>query len=475
MTSGLRGRWRGSFAWNLASVGASTLANKLLGVFLVGYTARMLGPAMLGEVSFATSATAYASILLSPGLAMWGTRRIAQNREQASETLAIVNFAQLALSVIAYGSLALFAISLEDRGQGKLVLIAGLGLFNTALTVDWVFAGLELMRVASALYTITSTLALAGLLIFLKGPEHAGRYLIILFAAGLSVNAYSYVLLARKHGVRFTAPGISATKESIVSSIPLGTTAALVVLLKSANIFIIGYFLGNVALGLFAAAARLVDAARIMQRVISNVFLPRLARLAATHAPRARQEATLSALAHASAGLLLAAFIFAEAPVIIAVFFGPQFARSALVLRILSVAVLANYLICGQTNCLIAFRQDKVMVKVVLASAVVAIAGGLLLVPRYGLVGAAIAVSCIDLAGWLSSLPTYVRVIGSLQLMKWMYPILGALALIAVSSVLQKTGIAAPYRIFAELLAAFPFAWKMARDLKHDSAMLPAQ
>jgi hypothetical protein len=61
--------------------------------------------------------------------------------------------------------------------------------------------------------------------------------------------------------------------------------------------------------------------------------------------------------------------------------------------------------------------------------------------------GAGIVWAAVCLSGWLVSLPQYRRSIGSLHLETWARPLLGAVAVILVSSVLQKAGVAVWARI----------------------------
>ena len=62
--------FRSSFLLNLFSVGGASIVSKLIGLIIIGYPARILGPESFGMIGFGTSLVAYASILIIPGIAV---------------------------------------------------------------------------------------------------------------------------------------------------------------------------------------------------------------------------------------------------------------------------------------------------------------------------------------------------------------------------------------------------------------------
>jgi O-antigen/teichoic acid export membrane protein len=431
---------RSSVFINLLSVSGATVAGRLISLVVLGYPARVLGPEKFGMIGFGLSVTAYANILLSPGLVVWGTRAVARDRSRAGEILVTVRFIQLLLASLSYGALATycwcFLKSSEERG---VVLLCGLALFNAALSVDWVFNGLELMRVPASLGVVTALVNVAGLLVFVHSPKDIYHCALVAPAAVFINILLGYSLLVRR--VRPAWPGLRATKAAAVASLPLGVTMALIVVLHYANNFIVKAYLGSAALGIFLAAYRLVELASTLPGLVSTVFLPRLARLALEDAAAAQRQARQFALLLIVAGAFVAALTWVEAPAIVSVLYGTRYLTAVALLRLMAVAVFFNFAICGYTNAMISYGKDHVMMLAVAVSTVVSVGGGLLLVPRLGTTGAALVIAGIDLSGWLVSLPCYHRTIGSLHFKAWMRPLLGAAATVLLSSVLQKAGV----------------------------------
>jgi O-antigen/teichoic acid export membrane protein len=240
---------------------------------------------------------------------------------------------------------------------------------------------------------------------------------------------------------------------------------ALVIVLHYANNLIVQAYLGMTALGVFWAAFRLLELASQIPVLLSTVFLPRLARCAHSEPAVARREALLFARVHMIVGFFLAAYAFAEAPAIISILYGAKYEGAVQLLRIMAIAIIFNFAICGYTNCLIAFGKDWVMLRAVLVCTIISVGGGLILVPRLGILGAALVVASIDLAGWLVSLPYYRWTIGSLQFRAWLRPLLGGGCIVGACFLMQAIGLPVWVRVPVSAFTYTPFVFKEIRSV----------
>jgi O-antigen/teichoic acid export membrane protein len=437
----LRRLSRSPFFLNLASVTGATIIGKMISLVALGYPARKLGPMSFGLVGYAVSVSAYARILLSPGLMMWGTREIARDRAQAGKTLLIVNLTQLFLACFAYCGLALFAFRTAEPAQRMVFFLSGLVLFQTALNADWAFNGLEVMRIPAAFGVLTSALSVAALFTLVHSPSDVSRYAAVAPLSGIFVISLTYCYLYGKMRLPWMWPSAQALRVALWSSLPLGGAIALVTVLHHANSLIVKAYLGTASLGVFLSAYNLLDLAGQVPSLLGTVFLPRLARVVAEDAGYGAREARVFAQVHMTLAFFIAAFMLAEAPAIIRILYGPRYVGAVSLLRLMAIAVIFNYAICGYTNCLISFGRDRVILAVVIVCTVASVGGGLLLVPRLGTLGAAIAVTGVDLSGWLVSLPYYRRTVGSLQFSTWWRPLLGGLSIVGASLFLHSLGL----------------------------------
>jgi O-antigen/teichoic acid export membrane protein len=453
-----------SFLKNLGGVSGALIINRLLGLVTLGYVARVLGPENYGVLGFSTSVTAYAGILLMPGMMIWGTRAVARDHATAGQTLVIVNITRILLSLIAYIVLSFFAFYfVENTLERMAILVAGLALFQASLSVDWVLNGLELMRIPAGLGVMNGLIYIAALFTLIHSPDDILTLLLITPTIGVIQTGVSFAILLKK--VKLGMPTRQEYRQALRASLPLGLMAALVIILHYANNLMVRAFLGVTTLGIFLAAYRLLEIGTMVPGVLANVFLPRLARFVKQNPEAAVREAKLFAQAHMMAAFFIASFLFIEASAIVNIIYGIQYSETILPLRFMAIALIFNFAIAGYTNCLISFGQDKVMIMVVVVSSVVSVGGGLLLIPRLGILGAAAVIAAIDLAGWLYSLRYYKRVVGELQLRVWIKPLLGAAAIIAASYLMQEAGFQVFVRVPLAMLIYLPFVISEMRGL----------
>ena len=423
-----------SLGLNLFSVGAASALSKLLNLLIIGYPARILGPENYGLVGFGASLVAYSGIMILPGLTTWGTREIARNRDNTSVTLVTVILIRVVLAVFSYLLLFLFVFSvIDDPKERTVVLLCGVAILSSSLTVDWVFNGLELMRIPALVTTITSIVNVIGLYTLVRSPGDVYKY--ALFAPTLALfNVLGCLGFLVKRNLKLSIPRFATFKRSITASYQLGITVSLVIVLHFANNLIVKYFLGLEALGVFLSAFFIIEIASTLPTIIGTVFLARLTRVSITSDSIVKRDIKVYAQVHMILGFFIAAVCYTEAESIIRLLYGINYIMAVDLLRYMSVAIVFNYAIFSYSNCLISLGYDKVMLLVALVSSVISIAGGLWLVPWLGLKGAAIVIIFIDLGGWIVSLPFYKRISGSFHFDLWVFPVLGAVTIVLISN-----------------------------------------
>jgi PST family polysaccharide transporter len=450
---------RSTLFTSFLSVGLATIASRALGLVALGYPARTLGPEYYGMAGYAASLVAYAAILQSPGLVLWGTRAIARDESKAGETLFSVTIIRVALGLVGFAVLAVFAfLSAHSPVQRSIILVTGTVLVFSALTPDWALNGLGAVRIPAWIGVGTTALIVGGLFALVHSPADVLAYCGLKPAMALVGAVAGGFVLVRVYKVRRQPVGLAQLWRVLIDSAPLGIFAALVVVLHYSNNLIIYARLGSYDLGVFLASYRLIELATMIPGLLGTVFFPRLMKTAVNDVAAARSGARLFAKVHMVAAFFVSAVLLAESPAIIHLIYGAKYQAAVPLLRIMALSVVFNYAICGYTNCLISFGRDRVMIAVVSVSAVVSVGGGLLLVPLLGLWGAAVVIASIDLAGWLVSLRAYKESIGSLNFDLWLWPAAGGLLVSCLSVALQQFGVSVWIRAALIVLAYAPFA-----------------
>lgn len=454
-----------SFLGNFFTVaGASALSN-LIGLITLGYTARVLGPDYYGLTVFGVSVVTYAGTIMSPGFFKWGTRAIAQDRNHAGEIIGTIIMIQTALACLSFSGVLLYSVIFLEESERLIVILYGFTLFVTAIGVEWVYYGLELMRVSGWFTVLNSILNAAGLLLLIRQPDHIYRLPLLVAIVPLLSQAGLYLLLFKRFGIVLHLPSSARVKSALIASIPLGSSAILSVISTYANNLFIKSYLGTASVGIYYAAYRLMDLSVVVMVILSLVFSPRLSRLVAVDLNAARREALLFLRSVVTMSFLFAPIVFTEAGDIVFLVYGSNYAEAVSVLRILSLAIIFGPANACYIGSLIPFHEDWVMFRVISICAAIMIVGGTIFIPTFGVTGAAWTFVIVSLVGALLPLPTYRRAVCTMGFSEWRLPIVGGLAVVATGFVLQNTGLVFWFRVPIEILVYAPFALLNMRQL----------
>jgi O-antigen/teichoic acid export membrane protein len=211
-------------------------------------------------------------------------------------------------------------------------------------------------------------------------------------AYGLSaaiVGAFAFVALARIAG------GFAISAEvvrSVVSFSKWLFAANLVYLLfQRLDVFILTAFASLTDVGQYGVALRVVQVVAVLTGTLATALLPRASR--AAHAPALlwtylKQCAILSAL------IALAAVVAGlAAPLLVSAFFGAGYEAAASIVRVYLIGTLLVGIYTPLSQLLVAEAKPRRMMYLALVKLCVISGAGVLLVPRLGGVGAALALT----------------------------------------------------------------------------------
>ncbi|WP_243707262.1 lipopolysaccharide biosynthesis protein [Micromonospora sp. KC606] len=175
-----------------------------------------------------------------------------------------------------------------------------------------------------------------------------------------------------------------------VVAAPLGLASGLVSLSENLPRYLAGHLLGTAALGIFAALAYIVLAANVLFAAISQLLLPRLTRLFAAGDVTAFTALTLKLiLGTLCCGAVVVAVVIGAGPATVRLVYGAPYDGHAVVLILLTIAAVLRGAVFFLNTALYALRKFGNQLVASMIMVAVAGSGGYLLIPRFGLVGAA--------------------------------------------------------------------------------------
>ncbi len=376
---------------------------RVLGLVITSITfpilVRRLGVETYGLWSYVVALCAFVEVVANPGLTTYTAQQIAAHRHAAAEL--IPDFLALRmLSSLAAIAMLLVVASFDRRPDVRSLLHwYGVGLLCVGLTgSDFLLTSLELFHIRSLLTLIQQALYAAGVLLLVRGPKDIMWLPASILGSALAVNLVGWMVLWRNG---FRPPMTIAAnrwRAILIPSLHYAATTMMGTIYHRTGHIVVRWFLGDFALGLYAAAVRFVDILRNFATIGFSVLMPRMALSAQSPAELKRLlRAAVSALAAISIPLTLGTLATAHlmVPWVLGVGYTGAVAPVRWVAPFLLVAPIASLL---SGTVLYALGRHRACLASASVGALVAVTLSLLLVRAFGLTGACVAFVLGELA-----------------------------------------------------------------------------
>ena len=382
---------KAAFLRSLGSAAASKLGTALCGVVTFGFLARALGAHGLGEYRTVLTLLLFGGAVFDFGLYPLTLREIAQPEADRARILGSGVGLRLVSMVVAIALLALIVVLGDfDSTVRAGVLIVGTG---------WV--GLQLNEMLKAVFQYKMAQHRSAI------AEISGAALSLLLVIGLTqVSAGTEGMLAAT-AMGFCLTGgiawyyarqlvpfrpridLSVWRHFIVTGVPLAVSAILLIVRLRVDLLLLSVLRPPAEVGLYDAPVKLYELLLSLASILGGLMTPALIRDLRTENSLARRlNAGLAAMAIFSA--LACAVLFECAEPIVTLLAGSDFAPAARPLRIIAVSAGLT----GLTSILrfgaISLDQQARMSRADLVGVAVAVMAHLILIPRFGLMGAAV-------------------------------------------------------------------------------------
>lgn len=423
---------------NAGSIVTHETLNRATTFVLYLIVARYLDDAAFGRLSLSLTLLYIVQVLAGFGLRTYMSREVARDRTTAGRYLGNGLVVSLAASLVALGLLAALTWGAGYPPETRLaVLLFGLGAVPYAVgsVCQGLFQGLERMQLIPAVNVPANVLKLAAAVLLLEGGSDIGAVALAVTGSQLLAAGVSLVLALRLVG----AAGVRAAvdRESLVA-VARGSAAfmgidAVVAVWSVLPLFLLSLYASEAEVGHFGAATQLLVPASLVVTAVMVAALPTLSRGFVEGAARLRGmthallAVTLAIAVPAAAGLVFLA------PDALRVTYGPSFEEGALALRVMAPMVVFQAVTTALGDALLAGLKERVTLRIVALNSLVALLLGLLLTPRLGATGAALAALTAGVVNVGQHYLPAVRLLGSVRLLKagWR-PVVAALAMVAV-------------------------------------------
>jgi len=386
---------------NISAKVVGEVVSRLLAVLCLIYIARKLGDADFGRYSFAYSFCGLFVVLLDLGLNTLLVRNLARERRETENYLGNITTMKLFLAAIAFGSIDLVIHLLNYPGNVvRLVELMALVTIGTGFLeyLAAAFNSWEKMEY-EALLRIVGKIAVFGLGVAVLALGHSLDDLVAVMAVGyLLALSLGFWLLHTRIGPIKLLFDLRLWKHLFRGAIPLGIAVVFTTVYFRVDVVMLSLMRGNDAeIGWYSAGIRIIDTLGAVPFLIMGGLFPILSDLYKRDRKALERIYEKTFLLLFVLGVPVAFGTMALAEKLTCLIYGPEFGPTISALRVLALMVVLVYVNYVLLNLLIA--MDKQNVNVVSTGLCVPVNVGLnlLLIPKYGYLGAGAATLATEL------------------------------------------------------------------------------
>ena len=393
---------RQTVAKNVFWLSAGQIGSRLFRGLVIIYAARILGAGEYGVFSYVLGLAAFFTVFADIRVSALLTRECARKPEEGQNYFATAFWIKIVL-LATTAILVIFLAPSFSKIESAAVLLPFVAILTVFDGIREFAIGFFRSKEKMELEALVTTAANVAITVFgfaILYFFHTARALAITYAASAGAGTLVGILLLRKEfgGVianfrrRLVTPIVTA-------AFPMALIGIMGAFMLQIDILMLGAFSTAEQIGLYSAGQKIVQLLYTLPGIVAIAFFPSISKFVGKEDKKksgAVVERGLIATLLLAIPLALGGVILGED--IIRFLYGASYLSAVFPFRILILSVLPvfpSYLI---GNYVFAHNAQKKMVPYVIAGSLINVVLNAVLIPRYGIVGAAIATVAAQLA-----------------------------------------------------------------------------
>lgn len=382
------------------------VASYLLAFFYMMYTARYLGAAGFGILSFALAFTGIFGVFGDLGLRPLTVREVARDKSLAQKYLANVSLMKIILVAVTFGLIAL-TINLMGYPEQtiKVVYLLALFVIFQAFTQMFysVFQAFERMEFQAIGQMLNAALILSGVIFAIKYGFTVVGFASLYVIASIIVLGYTFAVTKLKFsnpslvGVSMAFPvprreiNYEFMKVTVRKALPLAIGGVFVLIYFWIDRVMLSIMKGDAVVGYYSAAYNLINAISLIPAAFALALFPVMSNYFKTSSSSLNMLYQHSAKYMYMLALPLTVGTILLSKRVIFIIYGGGFLPSVQALNVLIVAGFFVFVDMVLGYMLLSIDKERVNMFNAGVGAALNVALNLLLIPRFSLIGAAIA------------------------------------------------------------------------------------
>lgn len=372
------------------------LLRMVAGLFIGVWVARYLGPESFGLLSYVLAFFAIFMGITKLGLDGVVVRELVNKPDECKIYIGTAFWLKVASAVLMIALIFIITpLASSDNQTNKYLMIVGLGLFFQSFEVIEFYFQSKVMLKMVSISKIFQLLLSSIVKIFLVLNEASLDYFIMLVTFDMFSLALSTYMIYKVKGEPFfyNTFDFQLAKELLMSSWPLILSAFSISLAMRIDQIMISEFIGNYYVGIYSAGVRIAEVFGVLAIVTSTSLYPMIINRVSNN-----QMNDIKRLIRIGFYILIisSVIIILFSKLIILMLFGDEYTEASLVLSILVFSIPFTYINLITSKVLISENKTKDVMyrQYILLGMNVFL--NLFLIPKYGVVGAALATLLSD-------------------------------------------------------------------------------
>ncbi|MEK9181590.1 MAG: flippase, partial [Patescibacteria group bacterium] len=372
----------------------SETSGRLLKMGLIVYAARVLGSSGWGLFSYAISIASLLTIFADIGISDLVVREITQKKEGHQtfiSTALLLKIIVLIISTILVIFISPF-ISHIPQANSLFFLVALILFFDSMREL-----GLSINRASEKMerdmvVKVTTNAAIFFLGVMLLKIKLAPESIALAYAIGSTIGFVTIFIIIRKDLKKLLSKiDIKIFKLIIKTTWPFVFITLIGTIMGNIDIYMLGIWKNAGEIGLYASVQRIQQFIMIAPSTIGVAVFPLMSRLANTDKEQFRTtlEKTLSLIMLIGIPTSLGGVILADQ--LIPLIFGHDYSGAIPIMRIIMLMLLISFPLVLLSNAIFAHNKQKKLAPAYTFGILANILFNLLLIPKFGAVGAALA------------------------------------------------------------------------------------
>lgn len=248
---------------NFSYLGIVQTLNYALPVITIPLVSRALGVEKIGLISYIYSYIIYLILFINYSFSLTAIRK--QNKiDDLNHVFSLVFKSQIFLLILTISFLILALLFVPDLKQNMLLTcISYIAVIGAFFDKNWVYQYKQDLSLVAIINVVLKFLSVLLIILFIKEQKDYLVYAVILYGATLLTNLSLFLICIRKYEIKVVKIKIQQVFEFLEEGKMLFFSSVVISLYTSTSTLLLGLYCNNRDVGLYTAASKLVDIAKV--------------------------------------------------------------------------------------------------------------------------------------------------------------------------------------------------------------------